>query len=159
MEMFQIVTEPLLSLPVQAVVNRANACLQYASGLCAAIFDRAGKLKLQNACGRIGWCPSGEAVITDGFDLPARYIIHAVPPRWCGGKYGEDQLLASSYRRSLEIALQFGVNSVAFPLLSEGQCGYPRERGLEVAKNAITSFPSTEEMTVYLTLAPEPAAT
>ena len=149
--MFSVVSEPLLSIPAQAVVNHANVGLQYASGLCGTIFDRAGKLKLQRACCAIGVCAVGEAVVTDGYDLSAKYIIHAVPPRWCGGKHGEDRLLEDCYRNCMKIARRLGVKSVAFPLLSEGCCNYPYGRGLAVAKKVL-SAPENDDVQIYLTL-------
>lgn len=149
---FEIVSEPLLSLPAEAVVNRANIGLQYASGLCGEIFDAAGKLPLQRACVAIGSCPVGEAVATEGFALPAKYIIHAVPPRWCGGMHKEDELLAGCYRKSIALAARLGVRSLAFPLLSEGLCDYPMDRGLSVAKKAIMTAPAQENMKIYLTV-------
>lgn len=148
----EIVSAPLLSLPAEAVVNRANSGLQYASGLCGEIFDAAGKLPLQRACCAIGSCAVGNAVVTDGFGLNAKYIIHAVPPRWCGGKYGEDQLLAGCYKTALDLASRLGVRSLAFPLLSQGLCGYPEERGLAVAKETILASPLAERIPIYLTM-------
>lgn len=148
----EIVSQPLLSLPAEAVVNRANSGLQYSAGLCGRIFDAAGKLPLQRACVAIGSCDVGNAVVTDGFDLKAKYIIHAVPPRWCGGKHGEDQLLAGCYKNALELAQKLGVRSVAFPLLSQGLCGYPADRGLSVAKDTILSCSAQKNMQVYLTV-------
>ncbi len=149
---FEIVSEPLLSLPAEAVVNRANCGLQYASGLCGEIFDAAGKLPLQRACVAIGSCSVGNAVVTDGFNLRAKYIIHAVPPRWCGGEHGEDKLLAGCYQTALDLASRLGVRSLAFPLLSEGLCGYPTDRGLAVAKKAILTSPAQEDMKIFLTV-------
>lgn len=149
---FEIVSEPLLSLPAEAVVNQANSGLQYASGLCAEIFDAAGKMPLQRACIALGSCAVGKAVVTDGFHLRAKYIIHAVPPRWCGGKYGEDKLLAGCYQAALELASRLSVRSLAFPLLSEGLCGYPTDRGLAVAKKAILTSPAQKDMKIYLTV-------
>jgi len=149
---FQIVSDPLLALPAEAVVNRVNGGLQYSSGLCAQIFDAAGKLPLQRALCAIGTCSVGDAVVTPGFGLSAKYIIHAVPPRWCGGKYGEDQLLFRCYRQALSRAAQLGVRSVAFPLLSADLCGYPEDRGISVAKEAILNSPFQQTGTVYLTL-------
>ncbi len=149
---FEIVSQPLLSLPAEAVVNRANSGLQYSAGLCGTIFDTAGKLPLQRACVAIGSCDVGNAVVTDGFDLRAKYIIHAVPPRWCGGKHGEDQLLAGCYKAALELAQKLGVRSIAFPLLSKGLCGYPADRGLAVAKDTILSSSAQQNMQVYLTV-------
>ncbi|MBO5248680.1 MAG: macro domain-containing protein [Clostridia bacterium] len=149
---FEIVSRPLLSLSAEAVVNRANSGLQYAAGLCGEIFDAAGKLPLQRACVALGSCAVGSAVVTDGFGLDAKYIIHAVPPRWCGGKHGEDTLLADCYRSALDLAARLGVRSLAFPLLSEGLCGYPTDRGLTVAKKAILSSPVTKTINVYLSV-------
>ena len=149
---FEIVSQPLLSLPAEAVVNRANSGLQYSAGLCGTIFDAAGKLPLQRACVAIGSCDVGNAVVTDGFGLRAKYIIHAVPPRWCGGKYGEDRLLAECYKTALELAGKLGVRSVAFPLLSQGLCGYPIDRGLAVAKDVILSSSMQNQMQIYLTV-------
>ncbi len=151
---FEIVKKPLLTLPAEAVVNRANMGLQYASGLCGEIFDAAGKLPLQRACIALGSCPVGDAVVTDGFGLRAKYIIHAVPPRWCGGKYGEDKLLFECYQKVLKHAAALGVQSLALPLLSEDRCGYPTDRGLAVAKKSITSSPYGENLQIYLTLSP-----
>ncbi len=148
----EIVSEPLLSLSAEAVVNRANSGLQYASGLCGEIFDAAGKLPLQRACVAIGSCAVGKAVVTEGFNLKAKYIIHAVPPRWCGGKHGEDELLAGCYQNALELASRLGVRSLAFPLLSEGLCGYPADRGLAVAKKAILTSSVQNDIKIYLTV-------
>ena len=89
--------DPLLSLSAEAIVNRTNMGLQYAEGLCGEIFEAAGKIPLQRALCAIGTCDVGQAVATEGFNLKAKHIIHAVPPRWCGGKYGEDKLLAECY--------------------------------------------------------------
>ena len=151
---FEIVQTPLLTLPCEAVVNRANMGLQYASGLCGEIFDAAGKIPLQRACIALGSCPVGDAVVTDGFGLRAKYIIHAVPPRWCGGKHGEDKLLFDCYRNVLKQAENLGVRSLALPLLSEDRCGYPEDRGLAVAKKSILTSPYGEKMQIYLTLSP-----
>lgn len=152
---FEIVKKPLLTLPAEAVVNRANMGLQYASGLCGEIFEAAGKLPLQRACIALGSCPVGDAVVTDGFGLQAKYIIHAVPPRWCGGKYGEDKLLFDCYQKVLKQAAELGVQSVALPLLSEDRCGYPTDRGLAVAKKSITTSPYEDDLKIYLTLFPQ----
>lgn len=146
-----VVNTPLLRIPAEAIVNRANMGLQYSSGLCGEIFDAAGKLALQRACCSIGSCSVGEAVVTEGFSLPAKYIIHAVPPRWCGGKYGEDRLLAACYENALKTALALGVHTVAFPLLSEERCGYPSDRGEAIARASLERLAS-DEIQVYLSL-------
>lgn len=148
----ELVTAPILTLPAEAVVNRANMGLQYASGVCAEIFNAAGKLPLQRACIALGRCDVGQAVVTEGYALKAKYIIHTVPPRWCGGKHGEDALLGDCYRNVLRSAEELGIRSIAIPFLSEDRCGYPDERGLSVAKKEILSYPYRDEMTVYLSL-------
>ena len=155
---FEIVTAPLLSLPADAVVNQANGGLQYASGVCGEIFDAAGKLPLQRACCAIGSCPVGEAVVTEGFGLKAKYIIHTVPPRWCGGKYGEDRLLEKCYENVLNLAFRLNVATLAVPLLSFNLCGYPSERGIFVAKKVILRSPYVVDMDVFLSLSPCSAA-
>ena len=112
---------------VDAIVNAANDGLQAGGGVCGAIFKAAGYTKLQNACNAIGHCPTGSAVITDGFQSKAKYIIHAVGPRYKDGKHGEDKLLRGAYQKSLQLAVQNGCHSIAFPLISAGIFGYPVE--------------------------------
>ena len=123
-----------------AIVNAANARLQQGGGVCGAIFAAAGARKLQKACDRIGGCPTGEAVLTDGFDLPARYVIHTVGPIWRGGGYDEQALLESCYRSSLALAARNGCKSIAFPLISAGIYGYPKEEAQAVAEESIRAF-------------------
>ena len=139
----ELVNTPLLSLNADAIVNRTNMGLQYTDGLCGEIFEAAGKLPLQHALCTIGNCNVGEAVVTDGFNLKAKHIIHAVPPRWCGGKHGEDLLLEHCYKSVLTLANKLDIKTLAIPLLSEDRCGYPLDRGLAVAKKAILTFPFT----------------
>jgi len=148
----EIVTQPLLSLPAEAVVHSTEADLRYTPGPKGEIFDAAGKLPLQRALLAIGSCSVGEAVFTEGFGLSAKYIIHTVPPRWCGGKHGEDLLLARCYRNVLTLAERLDVRSLAVPMLSEGKCGYPLPRGLAVAKKELLTYPYREDITVYLVL-------
>ena len=131
---FEIVQTPLLSLSAEAVVNRANIGLQYASGLCGEIFDAAGKIPLQRALCAIGTCSVGHAVVTSGFSLPSRFIIHAVPPCWCGGKHGEDKILAQCDRNVLALAERLKVHSLALPLLSRDRFEYPEELDLQIAE-------------------------
>lgn len=114
------------------IVNAANAGLARGAGVCGAIFAAAGP-GLAAACAEIGGCPTGGAVATPGFALPARWIVHAVGPVWHGGDRGEPELLASAYRRSLEVAGELGATSIAFPAISTGIYGYPLEAATAVA--------------------------
>jgi O-acetyl-ADP-ribose deacetylase len=115
-----------------AVVNAANPQLARGAGVCGAIFAKAGP-ELDAACAALGGCPTGDAKMTPGFGLPARFIVHAVGPVWRGGADGEPELLASAYRRSLEVAAEAGARSVAFPAISTGIYGYPLEPATAVA--------------------------
>ena len=114
------------------IVNAANPHLARGAGVCGAIFAKAGP-GLDDACAALGGCPTGDAKVTPGFALPARFIVHAVGPVWHGGDAGEPELLASAYRRSLEVAAEAGARSVAFPAISTGIYGYPLEPATEVA--------------------------
>ena len=115
-----------------AVVNAANPQLARGAGVCGAIFARAGA-QLDDACAALGGCPTGDAKVTPGFGLPARWIVHAVGPVWHGGGDGEPELLASAYRRSLAVAAEAGARSVAFPAISTGIYGYPLEPATQIA--------------------------
>jgi O-acetyl-ADP-ribose deacetylase (regulator of RNase III) len=124
---------------VDAVVNAANRQLRGGGGVDGAIHRAAGAARLQAACRVIGECPPGHAVVTDGFDLPARFIIHTVGPVWRGGAAGERETLASCYHSSLAVADEVGARSVAFPAISTGVYGYPPEQAAEVAVAAVRS--------------------
>ena len=117
---------------VDAIVNAANSGLARGGGVCGAIFAAAGP-ELDGACARLGGCPTGDAKVTPGFRLPARWIIHAVGPVWHGGDAGEPDLLASAYRRSLAVADEIGARSVAFPAISTGIYGYPLDAATNIA--------------------------
>jgi len=121
---------------VDAVVNAANAHLAGGGGVDGAIHAAAGATRLQAACRAIGGCPPGHAVVTDGFDLPARFIIHTVGPVWRGGDAGEAETLASCYVAALARADEIGARSVAFPAISTGVYGYPPD---EAAALAVTT--------------------
>jgi O-acetyl-ADP-ribose deacetylase (regulator of RNase III) len=118
---------------VDAVVNAANRRLVGGGGVDGAIHRAAGAERLQAACRAIGECPPGQAVVTEGFDLPARFIIHTVGPVWHGGREGEPETLAACYRNALTVADQVGARSVAFPAISTGVYGYPLGQAAEVA--------------------------
>jgi len=115
-----------------AIVNAANTGLARGGGVCGAIFAAAGP-GLAEACAAVGGCPTGDARVTPGFALPARFIVHAVGPVWHGGDRGEPDLLASAYRRALEVAGEAGARSIAFPAISTGIFGYPLEPATEIA--------------------------
>jgi O-acetyl-ADP-ribose deacetylase (regulator of RNase III) len=117
---------------VEAIVNAANGRLARGSGVCGAIFAAAGR-ELDAACAAIGGCETGDAVVTPGFALSARWIVHTVGPVWHGGAQGEAELLASCYRRSIEVAAGVGATSIAFPAISTGIYGYPAEPAARIA--------------------------
>lgn len=145
-----IVRNDITKMPVDAVVNAANAVLKMGGGVCGAIFAAAGAERLQEECDKIGGCGVGEAVITKGYGLPAKYIIHTVGPIWQGGNFGEEKLLHNCYTNSIFLALESNLKSIAFPLISSGIYGYPKEKALQIAISAIGEFLLDHEMTVYL---------
>ncbi len=138
--MIRIEKTSITDLTTDAIVNAANERLQAGGGVCGAIFQAAGRRQLQEACDRIGRCPTGSAVITPGFSLRAKYIIHAVGPVWRGGNRDEPGALDSAYRRSLALAAGSGCTSIGFPLISAGIYGYPADQAWEIAIRACRSF-------------------
>ena len=147
---FTIVRDDITKLKVDAIVNAANKNLQMGGGVCGAIFTAAGAEKLQAACGSLAPIETGEAVITHGFNLPAKHIIHTAGPVYCGGNQGEEILLRSCYINSLELAAKNNCESIAFPLISSGIYGYPKAEALSVATDAIRSFISEHDINVTL---------
>ncbi|HXS23672.1 MAG TPA: O-acetyl-ADP-ribose deacetylase [Gemmatimonadales bacterium] len=128
----------ITTLAVDAIVNAANEQLAPGGGVCGAIHRAAGP-ELARACAKLGPCPTGDARITPGFRLPARFVIHAVGPVWQGGSAGEAELLAGAYRASLTLARDHSLRSIAFPAISTGIFGYPLERATDVAVGTVES--------------------
>src|SRR5438105_13149681 len=131
---------------VDAIVNAANQGLAGGGGVDGAIHRAAGARDLQAACAELGGCDTGDVKATPGFALPARWILHAVGPRYRDGQHGEPELLASCYRRSLEVADELGAKSVAFPAISTGIYGYPPEEAARIAVETIRSTPTQVEL-------------
>ncbi len=130
----------ITTLKVDAIVNAANTQLLAGGGVCGAIFRAAGVRELQAACDKLAPIRTGEAVMTPGFKLPAKYVIHTAGPIWSGGTQGEEELLRACYDNSLKLAAANNLKSVAFPLISSGIYGYPPRAALQVAVNAIKDF-------------------
>lgn len=130
----------IVDVDTECVVNAANERLAAGGGVCDAIFGTAGYRRLEAACNKIGHCDTGSAVITPGFDLKSKYIIHAVGPRWNGGKQREERLLYSAYQKSLELAKEHNCHSITFPLISAGIYGYPMDEAWDVALKACVDF-------------------
>jgi O-acetyl-ADP-ribose deacetylase len=122
----------ITTLAVDAIVNAANRDLAPGGGVCGAIHRAAGP-ELVQACAAVAPCPTGQARLTLGFRLPARFVIHAVGPIWSGGHAGESALLASTYRSAMVLAKEAGVTSIAFPAISTGIYGYPLEEATRIA--------------------------
>ena len=130
----------ITELDTDAIVNAANSGLMMGSGVCGAIFRAAGAVKLQAACWKIGHCKTGGAVITPGFNLKARNVIHAVGPVWHGGHKGEPEDLYNAYKSSLTVAKDNDLHSIAFPLISAGIYGYPLDQAWERALTACSDY-------------------
>lgn len=137
-----VIVADITTLDVDAIVNAANEQLLRGAGVCGAIFRAAGP-RLDVACEEIAPCRTGEARITPGFDAKARWIVHAVGPVWRGGTAGEARLLSSAYTNALTLAHDAGAKSIAFPAISTGIYGYPREQAARVATDAVRRWAAT----------------
>lgn len=149
---FYLSQTDITKMHTDAIVNAANTRLLQGGGVCGAIFRAAGDAGLQKECDALSPCATGNAVITKGYGLPAKYVIHAVGPIWRGGNDEEEKKLYSAYYNALRLARDNGCRSIAFPLISAGIYGYPVAAAFEVAKKAIRTFLYEEDMEVYLIL-------
>ncbi len=138
-ERIEIFPGDITRLEAGAIVNAANDRLAPGGGVCGAIHRAAGP-GLARECAAIGSCPTGEARITGGYDLPAAHVIHAVGPVWHGGARGEAELLAGCYRNSLDLAREAGLKSIAFPAISTGIFGYPLDQAISVAVETVRAW-------------------
>lgn len=145
-----IIRNDITKLEVDAIVNAANSQLKAGGGVCGAIFSAAGKDELQRECDKIGFCATGDAVITKGHNLKAKYVIHTVGPVYGKDPAKEDEQLLSCYSKSLAIAKSKKLESIAFPVISSGIFGYPKAEAIKIATRAIKSFLEENEMSIYL---------
>lgn len=146
----EIIRQDIAHMQADAIVNAANPRLEPGGGVCGAIFAAAGTNRLAAECRAIGHCAVGQAVLTGGHQLSAKYIIHTVGPIWQGGSQQEAQHLYACYINSLRLALEHGCTSIAFPLISSGIYGYPKDQALRVAVSAIGEFLLEHDMMVWL---------
>lgn len=137
-------------MQVDAIVNTANSKPKYSSGTDTAVYKVAGEEELLAERKKIGYMNEGEVAITPGFKLPAKYIIHAVSPRYIDGSSGEENRLRDCYKKSLALAVQHECKSIAFPLIATGSFGYPKEEGMRIALDEINAFLMKQDMLVYL---------
>jgi len=156
---FKIVRNDITKMHTEAIVNTANEQVTVGTGCDYAVYRAAGYEKLlAYRREHIGAAAEGDVFMTPGFDLPAKYIIHAVSPLYVDGKSGEEELLRSCYRKSLALAAEHGIRSVAFPLISTGGFGYPKEEGMRIAVDEIHAFLLRSDMQIYLVVFDEKAS-
>ena len=147
---FKIVRNDLTKMQVDAIVNTANEEPIYSAGTDTAVYRAAGAEELLAARRKIGRLEEGEAAVKPGFKLPAKYVIHAVSPRYVDGNEGEEQKLRACYRNSMRLALKYECKSMAFPLIATGSFGYPKEEGMRIALDEIHAFLMKQDMLIYL---------
>ena len=150
MKLISIIKGDITQLSVDAIVNAANTELRAGSGVDGAI-HRAGGPAIQKECDKLNGCPTGEAVVTSGGNLKAKFVIHAVGPVWHDGNNKEEIMLASAYRNSLKRAVEKNVKTIVFPNISTGRYGFPKDRAAEIALQEVQKFLANEESNLKVT--------
>ena len=149
---FEIIKGDIIKIKVDAIVNAANTQLLAGAGVCGAIFQAAGYSELQAACDKVSPIQTGGAVATPAFKLNAKIIIHTAGPIWSGGNHNEVESLKNCYTNSLKITVDNDCRSIAFPLISSGIYGVPKDIAMNAAKSAIEEFLKKQDIQVYLVL-------